>query len=127
MKRTCSTIFLAILLFGSLHAQTHRPGRTRAFQATAYTQRRVTASGERSQTGVVAADPRTLPLGTKIQVRNAGPYSGIYIVADTGSRVQGRRIDIFIPNQQRAKKFGRRVVEVKVLRWGAAPETPLSP
>ena len=124
MKRACSIIFLAILLFGSLHAQTRRPGRTRAFQATAYTQRRATASGERAQTGVVAADPRILPLGTKIQVGNAGPYSGIYMVADTGPKVQGRRIDIFIPNQQRAKRFGRKVVEVKVLRWGTEPAKP---
>jgi 3D (Asp-Asp-Asp) domain-containing protein len=73
---------------------------------------------------VVAADPRILPLGTKIHVGNAGPYSGIYLVADTGPKVQGHRIDIFIPNQQRAKRFGRKVVEVKVLRWGTAPAKP---
>jgi 3D (Asp-Asp-Asp) domain-containing protein len=46
------------------------------------------------------------------------------MVADTGPKVQGRRIDIFIPNQQRAKKFGRKVVEVKVLRWGTASAKP---
>ncbi len=125
MKRTCPIIFLAILLFGSLHAQTRRPSKT--FEATAYAKRNTTASGVESQRGVVAADPRILPLGTKIQVGNAGPYSGIYMVADTGNKVQGRRIDIFIPNQQRAKKFGRKVVEVKVLRWGAEPGAPPSP
>lgn len=109
MKRTCSIIFLAILLFGSLHAQ-------RRFEATAYAKRSTTASGDRPQTGIVAADPRILPLGTKIRVSGAGRYSGIYMVADTGNKVQGRRIDIFIPNQRRAKKFGRKKVGVKVLR-----------
>ena len=124
MKRTCWIIFLVILLFGFLPAQTRRPVRTRTFEATAYAKRSATASGEEAQRGVVAADPRVLPLGTRIQVRNAGPYSGIYMVADTGPNIQGRRIDIFIPNPQRAKKFGRKVVEVKVLRWGAAPARP---
>ena len=96
----------------------HRP--TRTFEATAYTQRSATASGVKSQRGVVAADPRILPLGTKIQVSNAGRYSGIYVVADTGPRIQGRHIDLFIPNPQHAKKFGRKIVKVKVLRWGTS-------
>jgi 3D (Asp-Asp-Asp) domain-containing protein len=121
MKRTCSIIFLAILLFGFLPAQTRRPGRARTFEATAYAKRSATASGVKSQRGVVAADPRVLPLGTRIQVGKAGPYSGIYMVADTGPRIQGRRIDIFIPNPQHAKKFGKKLVDVKVLRWGTPP------
>jgi 3D (Asp-Asp-Asp) domain-containing protein len=124
MKCTFSITFLVILLFGFLPAQTLRPDRTRTFEATAYTKRNATASGEQAQWGAVAADPRILPLGTKIQIRNAGPYSGIYMVADTGPRIQGRHIDIFIPNPQRAKRFGKKEVEVKVLRWGAAPERP---
>ena len=126
MKRTFSIAFLVILLFGFLPAQTRHPRRTRTFQATAYTQRSATASGLKSQRGIVAADPRILPLGTEIQVRNAGRYSGIYMVADTGPKIQGRRIDIFIRNPQHAKKFGKKVVEVKVLHWGAAPGTPPS-
>jgi 3D (Asp-Asp-Asp) domain-containing protein len=121
MKRTFSITFLVILLLGSLPAQTRRPRSTRTFQATAYTQRSPTASGLESQRGVVAADPRILPLGTTIQVRNAGRYSGIYMVADTGPKIQGRRIDIFVRNPQHAKTFGKKQVKVKVLRWGAAP------
>ncbi len=124
MKRTFSIAFLMILLFGFLPAQTLRPGRTRAFEATAYTKRSATASGEQAQWGAVAADPRILPLGTKIQIRNAGPYSGIYMVADTGPKIQGRHIDIFIPNPQRAKRFGRKEVKVRVLHLGAAPARP---
>jgi 3D (Asp-Asp-Asp) domain-containing protein len=122
VKRTYSIIFLAILFFAPLHAQTRHPaGRTRTFEATAYAQRNATASGARAQTGVVAADPRVLPLGTKIHISNAGPYSCIYLVADTGPRILGRRIDIFIPNPQRAKRFGRQMVDVKVLRQETPP------
>jgi 3D (Asp-Asp-Asp) domain-containing protein len=57
-------------------------------------------------------------MGTKILVRNAGPYSGTYTVADTGSKIRGRHIDIFMPSLQRARDFGRKVVQVTVLRWG---------
>jgi 3D (Asp-Asp-Asp) domain-containing protein len=127
MKRTFTITFLVFLLFGLLPAQTRRPGHTRTFEATAYAQRSATASGLKSQRGVVAADPRILPLGTEIQVWNAGSYSGIYMVADTGPKMKGRRIDIFIPNPQRAKSFGKKMVEVKVRRWGAAPGAPPAP
>jgi 3D (Asp-Asp-Asp) domain-containing protein len=116
-----------MLLFDFLPAQTRRTGGTRTFEATAFAHRSATASGVKSQRGVVAADPRLLPLGTEIQVRNAGRYSGIYVVADTGPKIQGRRIDIFIPNPQRAKSFGKKTVEVKVRRWGAAPGAPTAP
>jgi 3D (Asp-Asp-Asp) domain-containing protein len=46
------------------------------------------------------------------------------MVADTGPKVQGRRIDIFIPNPQRAKSFGKKTVDVKILHWGSAPARP---
>jgi len=88
------------------------------FLATAYAQRGITKSGAPAQRGVVAADTRVLPLGTEIQVINAGEYSGTYTVADTGSKVRGHHIDIFITNWQRARIFGRKIVQVKVLRWG---------
>lgn len=120
MKRTFLIASLVILLFGVLPAAIRRTGPTRTFEATAYTQRSATASGVKSQRGVVAADPRILPLGTEIQVSNAGRYSGIYVVADTGPRIQGRHIDLFIRNPQHAKKFGRKIVKVKVLHWGTS-------
>lgn len=105
------------LLFASLLSAQSRREPTR-FEATAYTGDGVTKSGVPAQPGIVAADPSVLPLGTKIRVTNAGAQSGIYTVADTGSKVQGRHIDIFISTWRRAKEFGRKVVDVTVLRWG---------
>jgi len=48
-------------------------------------------------------------------VQDAGSYSGVYTVADTGPAVKGREIDIFITNGDEAKRFGRRRVGVEVL------------
>lgn len=76
-----------------------------------------TASGKPTREGrTVAADPSVIPLGTKIEVRGAGAYSGIYTVDDTGRLIQGRAIDIFIDNLAEAKRFGRKKVKVRVLR-----------
>jgi 3D (Asp-Asp-Asp) domain-containing protein len=88
------------------------------FIATAYTGEGLTSSGLRVRPGMVAADPNVLPPGTKIKVTNAGPHSGVYTVTDTGAKVRGRHIDIFLPSWTRAKEFGRKLVHVTVLRWG---------
>jgi 3D (Asp-Asp-Asp) domain-containing protein len=85
------------------------------FVATAYAVHGTTASGTRAHRGVVAADPSVLPLGTRIKVKGAGAHSGVYVVEDTGRAIQGNHIDIFEPDQQRAKQFGQRDVEVTVL------------
>jgi 3D (Asp-Asp-Asp) domain-containing protein len=66
----------------------------------------------------VAADPALFPLGSLISVTGAGPYSGTYVVTDTGSKIVGRRIDIYIPNEASAKQFGKKRVHVRVLHWG---------
>ena len=64
---------------------------------------------------MVAADPHVLPLGTKIRLNNAGQYSGIYRVEDTGGRIHGRKIDIYMPSRDAAKEFGRQTVKVEVV------------
>lgn len=87
---------------------------SRAFKATAYCLKGRTASGGGVRRGIVAADPRVLPLGTKIYM-DAGPYSGTYVVADTGGAVKGRILDVWVPNVAEARKFGRRKVTVRVL------------
>lgn len=117
MKYLLTLMCATVLLSTPAEASTIRNG-VGQFFATAYAQRGITRSGVQVAPGHVAADPSVLPLGTTIQVRNAGPYSGTYTVADTGSKVKGRHIDIFIGNRRRALEFGRRVVEVTVLKWG---------
>jgi len=85
------------------------------FVATAYAINGRTASGVRAQPGVVAADPAVLPLGTRIRVHDAGAYSGEYTVADTGTKVKGRRIDIFVRDRREARSFGQKRVRVERL------------
>ena len=87
--------------------------------ATAYCDRGPTKSGVRAQRGVVAADIRRLPLGTRLRVIGPGKrYAGVYTVLDTGSKIKGRDLDIFMPSCGHARKFGKRPVRVQILETG---------
>jgi 3D (Asp-Asp-Asp) domain-containing protein len=88
-----------------------------SYVATAYSLRGRTASGRMVSKGLIAADPRHLPLGSRVRL-DAGSYSGEYLVADTGALVRGRRIDIWIPTSREAMRFGRRTVKLTVLSMG---------
>jgi 3D (Asp-Asp-Asp) domain-containing protein len=88
------------------------------YVATAYSLRGRTASGRMVSRGLIAADPRVLPLGSRVKLEHPG-YSGEYLVADTGGAIRGRRIDIWTPSSGEAMRFGRRTVKLTVLSYGA--------
>lgn len=89
------------------------------FHATAYCLKGRTASGINTRPGVIAADPRVLPLGTVVHLR-AGRYTGTYTVMDTGGRIKGRRVDVYVPTYKEAVEFGRRQVKIKVIGRNSA-------
>ncbi len=61
---------------------------------------------------VIAVDPKVIPLGTKVHVEGYG-----YAVAgDTGGAIKGKKIDVFIPTQSKALKWGRKNVKIKILK-----------
>lgn len=86
-------------------------------QATAYTPflegagSGYTATGVPARRGVVAVDPRVIPLGSHVYI----PGYGHAIAADTGGDIKGSRIDVCIDTYQEAIIFGRRSVTVYVL------------
>lgn len=99
------------------------PGARLRFSATAYCKGTTTASGVAVRSGVAAADPDLLPVGTVIQVdTNYKGYDGIYTIMDTGPKVQGRHIDIYTWSCYDALDFGRRRVRITVLRLGWNPK-----
>ena len=102
---------------------TPAPGARLRFTATAYCKGTMTASGVNVRTGIAAADPDLLPVGSVIQVERLGErYNGIYTVMDTGPAVQGREIDIYMWNCGEALDFGRRSIAINVLRLGWNPK-----
>lgn len=102
------------ILESELNIENKAVSESRAFRATAYCLQGRTAVGGSVRRGIVAADSRVLPLGTRIQIE-AGSYSGTYTVADTGGAVKGRVLDVWVPSCAEAVRFGRKNVRVSVL------------
>jgi 3D (Asp-Asp-Asp) domain-containing protein len=92
------------------------------FEATAYALRGITASGVYVRRGVIAADPRVIPLGSIVQITTPG-YSGIYTVQDTGGKIKGKIVDLWMGSSREARIFGRRQIKLQVLRWGKKRRT----
>ena len=71
----------------------------------------ITALGIPARYGVVAVDPRVIPLGTRLYI----PGYGFAIAADTGSAIQGNRIDLCYNTGWQAQDYGVQSVQVFVV------------
>jgi 3D (Asp-Asp-Asp) domain-containing protein len=98
-------------------------GQRLQFEATAYCKGTTTASGVGVRTGIAAADPKLLPVGSVLNISAGEPrYNGVYTVMDTGPSVQGRVLDLYMWSCHEALRFGRKQVDVTVLRLGWDPQ-----
>lgn len=97
-------------------------GTRQLFTATAYCKGTTTASGVGVRTGIAASDPALLPVGSVVNI-TAGDakYNGVYTIMDTGPRVLGRLVDLYMWSCHEALDFGRQQIELTVLRLGWSP------
>jgi 3D (Asp-Asp-Asp) domain-containing protein len=99
------------------------PGARLRFTATAYCKGTTTASGVNVRHGIAASDTTLLPVGSVIRVEKLEErYNGIYTVMDTGPKVQGRHVDIYLWSCYEALELGRRPINLTVLRLGWNPQ-----
>lgn len=81
----------------------------------------ITFSGNKAVKGrTIAVDPDIIPLGSKVYIEFPKGYSslnGWYVAEDTGIKVKGRVIDIFLGEHayKEAMNFGRRSIKVKII------------
>ena len=85
-------------------------GRSLSVLAYSYCLRGVTASGRYTKHGIIAVDPRVIPLGSRIYV----PGYGWGIAADTGGLIKGNKIDLWKPTSRECYEWGVRRVTIKV-------------
>jgi 3D (Asp-Asp-Asp) domain-containing protein len=131
MQRTTLRLALVVaLLLGCaiVHAEPKRnsvagprPARAMRVSATAYCASGTTKSGVPTQSGIIAADPRILPLGTVVKILDPA-FRGTYQVMDTGPQIKGRDIDIFMTSCGHAKRFGRKAMRVQIVTLAAPPK-----
>lgn len=78
-----------------------------------------TATGTSLGFGVVAVDPKVIPLGSRLYVESTDDGAsftyGYCIAADTGGAIKGNRIDLCYNTRSQCIQFGRRNVTVYVL------------
>lgn len=60
---------------------------------------------------LIAVDPSVIPLGSKVWVEGYGEA----IAGDTGSAIKGHKIDVLMPNDAQAIRWGRKVVKISIL------------
>jgi len=72
----------------------------------------ITASGRPAGHGIVAVDPRVIPLGTHMYI----PGYGHAVAGDTGGAIRGRRIDLGFNSNRAANQFGRRAITVYLIK-----------
>ena len=78
-----------------------------------------TAIGMKAQYGVVAVDPKVIPLGTKLYIESTDDGQswsyGYCIAADTGGAIKGNKIDLCYNTVGECIQFGRRSANVYVI------------
>ncbi|MCD8511709.1 MAG: hypothetical protein LRY73_18895 [Bacillus sp. (in: Bacteria)] len=60
---------------------------------------------------VIAVDPSVIPLGSYVEVKGYG----VFLAADIGGAINGRKIDIFMPDRDDVIQFGIRTVQLRIL------------
>ena len=74
----------------------------------------ITASGHRTQAGVTVAAGRHIPYGTVLYIDGIG-YRTVH---DRGGAIKGNKIDVFMSDMKQVNTFGRRHLDVYVVKWG---------
>ena len=66
----------------------------------------ITRSGTTARWGVVATDPRVIPLGSRLLIEQ---YPGtVFVAEDTAVEFSATHVDIWQPSTEAAIQFGRR-------------------
>jgi 3D (Asp-Asp-Asp) domain-containing protein/peptidoglycan hydrolase CwlO-like protein len=71
----------------------------------------ITAIGLRARKGIIAVDPRVIPLGTRIYV----PGYGEALAADTGGWIKGNRVDLCFESLEECYRYGRRKIKIYLI------------
>lgn len=84
-------------------------------EATAYTYTGdPTASGVYPRKGLIAVDPKVIPMGSRVYLEGYG-YA---IAADTGGAIRGNKVDLFFPSLRECIDWGRRPIQLYLLAKG---------
>lgn len=70
----------------------------------------ITATGKELCEGIIAVDPKVIPLGSEVQIKGLGTF----IAEDTGGKIKGNRVDIYFNSKKEARDFGKKGVWLRI-------------
>ena len=73
-------------------------------------------TGMKAREGIIAVDPKVIPLYTRVYVEVIGGTDyGFAIAGDIGSAIKGKLIDVYLDTKEAVKKWGTKKVRVYIL------------
>lgn len=75
----------------------------------------LTHLGTEVRPGIIAVDPRVIPLGSRVYIEFANGSGYFATAEDTGGAIKGNRVDIAMATVSQAEDFGIQSVKVYVL------------
>ncbi len=101
---------------GTVYSYNYR----KQMEATAYTYlppytTMTTATGETLRKGIVAVDPKVIPLHTRMFITSDKIEYGLGVAEDTGGKIKGNIVDLAYMSYDECIQFGRRQMQVYIL------------
>ncbi len=77
----------------------------------------ITYTGVVAKRGIIAVDPKVIPLGTRVYVEVPGKAAdyGYAVAADIGSAIKGNKIDVYLDTSKEVSTWGVKKVKVYIL------------
>lgn len=82
-------------------------------KAYAYTGGGYTATGTKAKYGTLAVDPRVIPYGTKVYIKELGK---VFTAEDCGGGIKGNKVDIYMNSQSACRNWGVRTITLQILK-----------
>lgn len=73
---------------------------------TSYCLSGTTRRGRYVRPGIIAADPKYFPLSRYVELYVGKRYYGRFLVDDTGRKIRGAHLDVWLPSCKEARRFG---------------------
>ncbi|UWD50279.1 G5 domain-containing protein [Clostridioides difficile] len=88
-------------------------GRSMRVVATAYSGHTITATGTKPKWGTIAVDPKVIPYGTKVYIPQ---FDMVFTAEDCGGAIKGNKIDIFMNDSKTVYNWGRKTIDIRILK-----------
>ncbi|WP_455539468.1 3D domain-containing protein [Terrisporobacter sp.] len=82
-------------------------------KAYAYTGGGYTSTGTKAKYGTLAVDPRVIPYGTKVYIKE---LNKVFTAEDCGGAIKGNKVDIYMNSQAACNNWGARTITLQILK-----------